>query len=66
MKDNLSLIAAATGGFMLSIALAGILSSTSVAASQGQSGVNYYPNTSLQVASSRSDESTDYITDKHK
>ncbi|OCQ94530.1 hypothetical protein BCD64_07090 [Nostoc sp. MBR 210] len=66
MKDNLSLIAAATGGFMLSVALAGILSSTPVAASQRQAGVNYYPNTSLQVASSRSDESTDYITDKHK
>ncbi|ALF52008.1 hypothetical protein ACX27_02720 [Nostoc piscinale CENA21] len=66
MKDNLSLIAAAAGGFMLSVALAGILSGTPVAASQGQSGVNYYPNTSLQVASLRSDESTDYITDKHK
>ncbi|MBD2301040.1 hypothetical protein H6G80_00535 [Nostoc sp. FACHB-87] len=66
MKDNLSLIAAATGGFMLSVALAGILSGTPVAASRGQSGFNYYPNTSLQVAAARSDESTDYITDKDK
>ncbi|MBD2492975.1 hypothetical protein [Nostoc sp. FACHB-280] len=66
MKDNLTLIAAAAGGFMLSVALAGILSGTPVASSQGKSSVNYYPNTSLQVASVRSDESTDYITDKHK
>ncbi|MBE9007166.1 hypothetical protein IQ259_19365 [Fortiea sp. LEGE XX443] len=66
MKDNLSLIAAATGGFMLSIALAGILRGTPVTNLSRQSGVNYYPATNLQVASVRSEESTDYILNKHK
>ncbi|MBU7584376.1 MAG: hypothetical protein KAF91_15915 [Nostoc sp. TH1S01] len=66
MKDNLTLIAAAAGGFMLSIALAGILRGTPITALQGQSGVNYYPNTNLQVAAVRSEESTDYMLEKHK
>jgi hypothetical protein len=42
VKDNLSLIAAAAGGFMLSFALAGILRGTPVSAWQGQSHVNSY------------------------
>ncbi|MBE8998106.1 hypothetical protein IQ274_07725 [Nostoc sp. LEGE 12447] len=37
MKDNLTLIAAATGGFLLSIALAGILRGAPVTAWQEQS-----------------------------
>ncbi|MBN3905777.1 MAG: hypothetical protein HWQ35_04095 [Nostoc sp. NMS1] len=37
MKDNLTLIAAATGGFILSVALAGILRGTPVTAWQEQS-----------------------------
>ncbi len=41
MKDNFSLIAAAAGGFMLSVALAGILRGTPVTL-QGQSRVNSY------------------------
>lgn len=60
MKDNLTLIAAAAGGFMLSIALAGILRGTPVTALQGQARVNYYPTTNLQVASVRSDEKVEY------
>ncbi|AFY35665.1 hypothetical protein [Calothrix sp. PCC 7507] len=39
MKDNISLIAAAAGGFMLSVALAGILRGTPVIAGQGQSSI---------------------------
>ncbi|WP_138497899.1 hypothetical protein [Nostoc sp. PA-18-2419] len=39
MKDNLTLIAAATGGFMLSVALAGILRGTPVTAWQEQSSI---------------------------
>ncbi|MEH1969766.1 MULTISPECIES: hypothetical protein [unclassified Nostoc] len=37
MKDNLTLIAAATGGFILSVALAGILRGAPVTAWQEQS-----------------------------
>jgi hypothetical protein len=66
VKDNLTLIAAAAGGFMLSIALAGILGGTPVAALQGRSRVNYYPTTNLQVTSARSEETTDYFIDKQK
>jgi len=66
VKDNLSLIAAAAGGFMLSIALAGILRGTPVTALQGKSGVSYHSATNTQVASVRSEESTDYILEKHK
>ncbi|WP_081603028.1 hypothetical protein [Fortiea contorta] len=39
MKDNISLIAAAAGGFMLSVALAGILRGAPVAAWSGQSSI---------------------------
>jgi hypothetical protein len=62
VKDNLTLIAAAAGGFMLSIALSGILRGTPVTALQGQSSINYYPaTTNFQVASVRSDEQADYL-----
>ncbi|MCC5618816.1 hypothetical protein LC605_27760 [Nostoc sp. CHAB 5836] len=37
MKDNLTLIAAATGGFILSVALAGILRGAPITAWQEQS-----------------------------
>jgi hypothetical protein len=40
MKDNISLIAAVAGGFMLSVALSSILQGTPVAASAGESNVN--------------------------
>ncbi len=39
MKDNMSLMAAAAGGFMLSVALSGILRGAPVVSWQGQSGV---------------------------
>lgn len=35
MKDNISLVAAAAGGFMLSVALSGILRGTPVVSWQG-------------------------------
>ncbi|MBD2447594.1 hypothetical protein H6G76_10505 [Nostoc sp. FACHB-152] len=66
MKDNLTLIAAAAGGFMLSIALSGILRGTPVTALQGQSSINYYSMNNFQVASVRSEETTDYILEKQK
>lgn len=40
MKDNLTLIAAATGGFMLSVALSGILRGTPVTAWQAESNLS--------------------------
>ncbi len=43
MKDNLSLIVAATGGFMLSVALTGILRGAPVTSFQAQS--NFRPMT---------------------
>ena len=48
MKDNISLIAAAAGGFMLSVALAGILRGSPVVSWQGQSSVRL-----VTVANSR-------------
>ncbi|GBE90927.1 hypothetical protein NCWK1_0647 [Nostoc cycadae WK-1] len=66
VKDNLSLIAAAAGGFMLSMALTGILRGTPVIALQGQSQANNYPVVNLQVASVRSDEKVDYNLEEHK
>ena len=64
MKDNISLIAAAAGGFMLSVALAGILRGTPVTTLQGRTGVNYYPATNLEVTSMGSNESADSILEK--
>ncbi|MBD2437889.1 hypothetical protein [Nostoc sp. FACHB-110] len=65
MKDNLTLIAAATGGFVLSMALTGILRGTPVMAMQGQSQTSY-PVVNLQVTSVRSDEKVDYNLEEHK
>lgn len=45
MKDNLTLIAAATGGFMLSIAISGILRGAPVTSWQAQTNLS-----STQVA----------------
>lgn len=55
MKDNLSLVAAATGGFMLSVALSGILRGTPVTAWQGESGVRVANVTNLQFAANKTD-----------
>jgi hypothetical protein len=49
VKDNLSLIAAAAGGFMLSVALAGILRGTPVTSWQGQSSVSTYPVANVRI-----------------
>ncbi|AFZ24961.1 hypothetical protein Cylst_2764 [Cylindrospermum stagnale PCC 7417] len=51
MKDNISLIAAAAGGFMLSVALSGILRGTPVTGWQEQSSFSSYPVANLRVIS---------------
>jgi hypothetical protein len=48
VKDNLSLIAAATGGFILSVTLAGILRGAPITAWQEQSSIG-----TITVANSR-------------
>ncbi len=50
MKDNISLIAAAAGGFMLSVALAGILRGTPVTTLQGQSNIRVATMTNSQIS----------------
>lgn len=50
MKDNLSLIAAAAGGFMLSVTLASILHGAPVSAWQGKANVH---SSSTNYASSK-------------
>lgn len=52
MKDNISLIAAATGGFMLSVALSGILKGEPVTnwqQSHHYGNSNYYKIAKVQV-----------------
>ncbi len=49
MKDNLTLIAAATGGFVLSVALAGILRGAPVTAWQEQSSFRSSPVANVQI-----------------
>ncbi|MBH8574699.1 hypothetical protein I8752_17045 [Nostocaceae cyanobacterium CENA369] len=66
MKDNLSLIAAAAGGFMLSVALSGILRGTPVTIWPGQVDVTSYRVTNSLLASVRSDESESYFEEKQK
>ncbi|MEC4819345.1 MAG: hypothetical protein SAK29_39655 [Scytonema sp. PMC 1069.18] len=55
MKDNLSLFAAATGGLMLSVALAGILQGSPVVASQGQHSFHSMTPTTLRPAKDKED-----------
>ncbi|MHC5598867.1 MAG: hypothetical protein ACYTXC_23500 [Nostoc sp.] len=50
MKDNLTLIAAATGGFILSVALAGILRGAPITAWQEQSSFRSTTVANLQRA----------------
>ncbi|WP_414515263.1 hypothetical protein [Nostoc sp. PCC 9305] len=50
MKDNLTLIAAATGGFILSVALAGILRGAPITAWQEQSSFRTTTIANLQRA----------------
>ncbi|MEH1769763.1 hypothetical protein [Nostoc sp.] len=55
MKDNLTLIAAATGGFMLTIALAGILRGTPVTAWQEQSSFRTKTVADLRLAPNKTE-----------
>ncbi|MBD2415474.1 hypothetical protein FACHB389_19260 [Nostoc calcicola FACHB-389] len=63
MKDNLTLIAAATGGFMLSVALAGILRGTPVTALQEQSSVRTMTVANLRLAPNKT-ENLEYFRAK--
>jgi hypothetical protein len=53
VKDNISLIAAAAGGFMLSVALSGILRGAPVIAWQEQSSVGSHSVANLRVITNR-------------
>ncbi|MDZ8065624.1 MULTISPECIES: hypothetical protein [unclassified Nostoc] len=63
MKDNLTLIAAATGGFILSVALAGILRGAPITAWQEQSSVRTMTVANLRVAPNRT-ENLEYFRAK--
>ncbi|BAY25872.1 hypothetical protein NIES2100_56800 [Calothrix sp. NIES-2100] len=63
MKDNLTLIAAATGGFMLSVALSGILRGAPVTAWQGESGMRQTNVTNLQFAAKKP-ENSEFFSNK--
>ncbi len=52
MKDNISLIAAAAGGFMLSVALSGILRGAPVTVWQGPTSLNSYSVTNVRMIKS--------------
>ncbi|NDJ21222.1 hypothetical protein GS682_06130 [Nostoc sp. B(2019)] len=49
VKDNLTLIAAATGGFVLSVALAGILRGAPITAWQEQSSLRSSPVANVRI-----------------
>jgi hypothetical protein len=57
MKDNISLIAAVAGGFMLSVALSSILQGTPVAASGGETNLNRMNVTFVSLKESKTRES---------
>ncbi|MFN6487282.1 MULTISPECIES: hypothetical protein [unclassified Nostoc] len=63
MKDNLTLIAAATGGFILSVALAGILRGAPITAWQEQSSVRNMTVANLRLAPNRT-ENLEYFRSK--
>ncbi len=56
MKDNFSLVAAAAGGFMLSVALAGILRGTPVSYLQAQASFRPLPVTYVTAKSADANE----------
>lgn len=64
MKDNLTLIAAATGGFMVSVALAGILHGGPVISWQSQSSVRPMTVTALRAVTNKQ-ENVEFINDKN-
>lgn len=55
MKDHISLIAAAAGGFMLSVALTGILRGTPVTSLSGQSGMHLTNVTDLHITAKKTE-----------
>jgi hypothetical protein len=55
VKDNISLIAAAAGGFMLSVALAGILKGAPVTVAQEHSSFRTSFVTDLRVTTKKTD-----------
>ncbi|MCC5665321.1 hypothetical protein LC653_15695 [Nostoc sp. CHAB 5784] len=63
MKDNLTLIAAATGGFILSVALAGILRGAPITAWQEQLSVRTMTVANLRLAPNRT-ENLEYFRAK--
>jgi hypothetical protein len=63
MKDNLTLIAAATGGFILSVALAGILRGAPITAWQEQSSVRTMTVANLRLAPNKA-ENLEYFRAK--
>ena len=63
MKDNLTLIAAATGGFILSVALAGILRGAPITAWHEQSSVRTMTVANLRVAPNKT-ENLEYFRAK--
>lgn len=64
MKDRISLIAAAAGGFMLSIAIAGIIKAAPVTSLPVQSSANSNPTTELQLQPIHPDESVNYTLEQ--
>jgi hypothetical protein len=63
VKDNLSLVAAATGGFMLSVALSGILRGTPVTNLHSQASLRQANVTNLQFTAQKSNKS-EFFSDK--
>ncbi|MGH1396033.1 MAG: hypothetical protein ACRAVC_18690 [Trichormus sp.] len=66
MKDNISLIAAAAGGFMLSVALAGILHGAPVNAWREQSSFSPSIATDLKLTTKNSDNLRFFDGEAHK
>jgi hypothetical protein len=55
VKDHISLIAAAAGGFMLSVALTGILRGTPVTSLSGQSSIHLTNVTDLHITTKKTE-----------
>lgn len=63
MKDNLSLMAAAAGGFMLSVALSGILHGSPVLSWESQSSVHSLSVTTFRSATRDKNEDVEFFND---
>ncbi|AUT00788.1 hypothetical protein CLI64_10485 [Nostoc sp. CENA543] len=61
MKDNISLIAAAAGGFMLSVTLAGILHGAPVTAWREQSNLSPTIATNVSVPAKQTDDFNSFV-----